>query len=208
MSFKECSIDEIPLRVFRISFTGELSFEINTPSRFGLYIWQKLLKAGEKFQLMPYGTEAMHVLRAERGFIIVGQETDGSVNPYDLGMNWIISKKKNDFIGKRSLSISSSHKDRKQLVGLLTKDPEKVIPEGAHAVEKPNQTPPVKMLGHVTSSYFSPNCNRSIALALIKNGHSRLGENLYFPLLNNETVEAKIVKPVFFDPKGVRINGI
>ena len=150
----------------------------------------------------------MHVLRAERGFIIVGQETDGSVNPFDLGMGWIVSKKKNDFIGKRSLQRHSSFENRKQLVGLLTEDPKKIIPEGAHAVETPRNNLPIKMLGHVTSSYFSPNCNRSIALGLIKNGHSRFGETVYFPLINNEVVSAKIVKPVFFDPKGVRIDVI
>ena len=103
MSFKDGTIDEIPVRIFRISFTGELSFEINTPARYGMHFWKILFKAGKEYGLTPYGTEAMHVLRAERGFIIVGQETDGSVSPYDLGMDWIISKKKNDFIGKRSL---------------------------------------------------------------------------------------------------------
>ena len=102
---------------------------------------------------MPYGTETMHVLRAEKGFIITGQETDGSVNPNDLGMNWIISNKKKDFIGKKSLSITSSLKNRKQLVGLLTNDPNKVLPEGAHAVKNINKRPPFEMLGHVTSSY-------------------------------------------------------
>ena len=157
---------------------------------------------------MPYGTEAMHVLRAEKGFIIIGQETDGSVNPIDLGMKWIISKKKNDFIGKRSLSITSSSKDRKQLVGLLTEDPKTIIPEGAHAVENIREKIPANMLGHVTSSYFSPNCNRSIALALIKNGHSRFGETLHFPLLNKKVISAKIVKPIFFDPKGEKLNGL
>ena len=123
-------------------------------------------------------------------------------------MNWIISKKKVDFIGKRSLKRLSSIKNRKQLVGLLTEDPKKVIPEGAHAVQNPYVPRPVKMLGHVTSSYYSPNCNRSIALALIKNGHSRFGETVYFPLLNDAVISAKIVKPVFFDPKGVRIDGL
>jgi len=208
MTFKDGKIDKIPVRIFRISFTGELSYEINTHARYGLQLWEKILKVGQKHQLMPYGTEAMHVLRAEKGFIIVGQETDGSVNPYDLGMDWIISKKKNDFIGKRSLERDLLSKDRKQLVGILTLDPTKVIPEGAHAIEDPNYKLPAKMLGHVTSSYYSPNCNRSIALALLKNGHSRIGETIFFPLLNRELVSAKIVKPVFFDPKGDRLNGI
>ncbi len=208
MTFKDGLIDNVPARIFRISFTGELSYEINVPSKHGLRIWQKILKNGEDFGLMPYGTEAMHVLRAEKGFIIVGQETDGSVNPVDLGMDWIISKKKNDFIGKRSLAITSSTNDRKQLVGIFTDDPNKVLPEGAHAVESSKEKTPVKMIGHITSSYFSPNCNRSIALGLIKNGHSKFGDTIYFPLLDKDVVSAKIVKPCFFDSKGERINGL
>ena len=208
MTFKVGSIEEIPVKIFRISFTGELSFEINVPSRYGLFLWEKIFKTGIKYGLMPYGTETMHVLRAEKGFIITGQETDGSVNPNDLGMNWIISNKKKDFIGKKSLSITSSLKNRKQLVGLLTNDPNKVLPEGAHAVKNINKRPPFEMLGHVTSSYYSPNCKRSIALALIKNGHSMYGEELFFPLLNNDVISAKVVKPVFFDPKGEKLNGI
>ena len=162
MTFKNGKIGGIPVRIFRISFTGELSYEINTPSRYGLYLWQKILKSGSKFNLMPYGTEAMHVLRAEKGFIIVGQETDGSVSPLDLGMDWIISKNKKDFIGKRSLKISSTIKNRKELVGILTDNSEQIIPEGAHSIEDVKSSPPVEMLGHVTSSYYSPNCIRSM----------------------------------------------
>ena len=210
MSFKEGMIDNIPVRVFRISFTGELSFEINAPARYGLQLWEKLIKAGKEFGLTPYGTEAMHVLRAERGFVIAGQETDGSVSPYDLGMGWIISKKKNDFIGKRSLERECMNAtNRKELVGLLTDDPEKVIPEGAHAIEVGSENLPEKnILGHVTSSYFSPNCRRSIAMALLKDGRSRKGSKVSIPLLSGELIEAKVVSPIFFDPNGVRKNGI
>ena len=121
---------------------------------------------------------------------------------------WIVSKKKPDFIGKRSLSIINSLKNRKQLVGIYTDDPNVVLPEGAHAVENPNKKQSNQMLGHVTSSYFSPNCNRSIALALIKNGHKRFGERICFPLLNKTIVNAKIVKPIFYDPNGDQIDSI
>ena len=210
MSFKEGEINGIPVRVFRISFTGELSFEINTPSRYGIELWEALIKNGNQFGLTPYGTEAMHVLRAERGFIIVGQETDGTVSPIDLGMDWIISKKKKDFIGKRSLERASmKQNDRKELVGLLSDDPNTVIPEGAHAIdEKDLELEEKNILGHVTSSYFSSNCKRSIAMALIKNGRARKGNKLVIPLLNGDKIKAKIVNPVFFDPNGVRKNGI
>jgi sarcosine oxidase subunit alpha len=210
MSFKNGFINDIPVRIFRISFTGELSFEINTPARYGLKLWETLMNSGKNFDLTPYGTESMHVLRAERGFIIVGQETDGSVSPIDLGMDWIISKKKSDFIGKRSLERISMHSNnRKELVGLLSTDPKKVIPEGAHAIETPKaEFPHDNILGHVTSSYYSPNCRRSIAMALIKGGKSKKGSKVWLPLLNGETIEAKVVNPVFFDPNGVRKNGI
>ena len=122
MSFKDATLAGLPVRIFRISFTGELSYEINTPARLGLALWKNIMAAGEEFGISPYGTEAMHVLRVEKGFIIVGQETDGSVTPQDLGMDWIVSSKKPDFIGKRALERASmSYDNRKQLVGHLPK---------------------------------------------------------------------------------------
>ena len=147
----------------------------------------------------------MHVLRAEKGFIIVGQETDGSVTPIDLDMDWIVSKKKYDFVGKRALNRSDTiKKDRKQLVGLKTKDPKKVLEEGAPLVENITSLP-MKMVGHVTSSYYSPNLNRSFALALIKGGLQKKGEKLYAPM-ENENIEVEITNPVFIDPQNKRIN--
>jgi len=209
MSMKQGHISGLPVRIFRVSFTGELSYEINVPARYGLALWQVLMKAGQDFHITPYGTEAMHVLRAEKGFIIVGQETDGTVTPLDLNMGWIVSKKKDDFIGKRALDRASmSFKGRKQLVGLKTTDPKQLIPEGAHAVFDPQQPTPMDMLGHVTSSYFSPNLNRSIAMGLLKDGLSLMGKKVYFPMLDgSEPIEATITDTVFYDPQGHRING-
>ncbi len=208
MSMKEGHIGGLPARIFRISFTGELSYEINVAARHGLALWTHLMKAGKPHGITPYGTEAMHVLRAEKGFIIVGQETDGSVTPHDLGMNWIVSKTKSDFIGKRALARETmAYDNRKQLVGLLCSEPSTVIPEGAHAVLDPDQPMPMEMLGQVTSSYFSPNCGRSIAMAMLKGGHARKGETVFFPMLDGTVLKAKIVDPVFFDPKGERIDG-
>ncbi|HLS69245.1 MAG TPA: sarcosine oxidase subunit alpha family protein, partial [Kiloniellales bacterium] len=147
MSMAEARIAGVKARIFRISFTGEVSFEINVPSRYGLAIWQSLIRVGQKYGITPYGTEAMHVLRAEKGFIIVGQESDGSVTPLDLGMEWIVSKKK-DFLGRRSLSRPDMLKpDRKQLVGLLSEDGREVLPEGAQLVESNRDIrPPVPMV--------------------------------------------------------------
>ena len=170
MSFQNIEIDGVHCRVMRISFTGEMCYEINVPSSYAKALWQKCFNLGQEYNITPYGTEAMHVLRAEKGFIIVGQETDGSVTPIDLDMSWIVSKKKYDFVGKRALYRSDTiREDRKQLVGIFTKDPNEVLEEGAQLVEKITPVP-IKMVGHVTSSYYSPNLGRSIALALVKEG--------------------------------------
>jgi sarcosine oxidase subunit alpha len=207
MSMREGTVAGIPARVFRISFTSELSYEINVPRRYGRALWEALMAAGEPHGITPYGTEAMHVLRAERGFIIVGQETDGSVTPIDLGMDWIVSKTKPDFIGKRGLARPDlQDPNRKQLVGLLTEDPNEVLPEGGQIVADVKPEPPMTMLGHVTSSYHSANCGRSIAMALLKGGHSRKGETLYVPL-QGKTVTVTVTDPVFFDKDGSRKDG-
>jgi sarcosine oxidase subunit alpha len=207
MSLREGTVAGIPARVFRISFTGELSFEINVPASYGHALWQSVLAAGEKYQIAPYGTEAMHVLRAERGFIIVGQETDGTTTPQDLGMDWIVSKQKPDFFGKRSFARPDTARgDRKHLVGLLSEDPKDVIPEGGQVVAELKEAPPMVMIGHVTSSYFSPNVGRSIAMALVKNGRNRLGDTVFIPLAGR-TIKAKVTEPKFFDPEGKRIDG-
>ena len=207
MGYTPGKVAGVPARIFRISFTGELSYEINVPASFGMAVWQTLMTAGERYGITPYGTEAMHVLRAEKGYIIVGQETDGSVTPLDLDMDWIVSKTK-DFVGKRSLSREDMAKpDRKQLVGLLTKDPQEVLPEGAQLVEQVLDKPPMPMLGHVTSSYWSPNCGRSIALALVKGGLARKGSTIFAPLADGKVVPCVVAEsPVFFDPKGERLK--
>ena len=160
---------------------------------------QILLDVVKKYEICPYGTEAIHGLRAEKGFIIVGQETDGTVTPVDLGMDWIISKTKPDFIGKRALSRRDIIKaDRKQLVGLLTDNATDMLPEGSQIVEEVLPKPPMSMIGHVTSSYFSPNCGRPIAMALIKSGRDRMGQTVYIPL-KNKSIAATITNVNFLD---------
>ncbi len=207
MSVRHGEVLGQPARIFRISFTGEGSWEINVAPSMGLALWEALMTAGAKYGVTPYGTEAMHVLRAEKGFIIVGQETDGSINPLDLGMEGMVSKTK-DFVGKRSLYRSDMAKtDRKQLVGILTEDPNEVLPEGAHLVADPKEPKPMTQLGHVTSSYWSPNLGRSIALALVKGGRARMGQTLHAPLLNGKVVPCKVGETVFWDKEGVRLRG-
>ncbi|MFL2543770.1 MAG: sarcosine oxidase subunit alpha family protein [Alphaproteobacteria bacterium] len=204
MSFKELKIDEVSCRVMRISFTGEICYEINIPASYALSLWNKCISLGENYNITPYGTEAMHVLRAEKGYIIVGQETDGSVTPIDLDMNWIVSKKKYDFIGKRALNRSDTVKeDRKQLVGILTVDPSIVLEEGSHLVEVETSLP-MPMVGHITSSYYSPNLGRSIALGLVKSGTRKKGVKLIVPTVN-KSIEVEITNPVFIDPENERL---
>ena len=149
----------------------------------------------------------MHVLRAEKGYVIVGQDTDGSITVDDLGMGWALSKTKADFIGKRSLSRPDSvREDRKQLVGLLTEDPNTVIPEGAQLVNDPNAPTPVPMVGHVSSSYWSACCGHSIAMALVKGGRQRIDETVYAPLADGRVIRATITEPLFYDKAGEKAN--
>ncbi|MEM7195299.1 MAG: sarcosine oxidase subunit alpha family protein [Pseudomonadota bacterium] len=200
MSTQSFEVAGIPARVFRISFTGELSYEINVPARYGLALWEAVMAAGDEFDICPYGTEAMHVLRAEKGFIIVGQDTDGTVTPMDLGMDWIVSKQKEDFLGRRSFSRSdTSREGRKQLVGILTEDPKVVLQEGAHLVSEVKSAPPMNMVGHVTSSYMSPNVGRSIALALVEDGHNKIGSTLSVALMDGSSQRVTITKPTFLE---------
>lgn len=206
MTWKSGTVTGVEARVMRISFSGELAYEVNVPANMGRAVWDAIMTAGAPFGITPYGTETMHVLRAEKGYIIVGQDTDGSVTPVDLGMGGLIAKSK-DFLGKRSLSRSDTAKpNRKQLVGLLTDDPQYVLPEGAQiTVEVPHGdiTP---MVGHVTSSYYSPVLQRSIALAVVRGGQEKVGQAVFLPLASGKNITAKICSPVFYDPEGVRQN--
>jgi sarcosine oxidase subunit alpha len=206
MSMREGTLAGFPVRVYRISFSGELSFEVATPADFGRGLWDAIVEAGDAFGLEVYGTEALHVLRAEKGFIVIGDETDGTTTPHDVGLHGLVSTKKRDFIGKRSLELPHlKDPNRKQLVGLLTEDPQEVLPDGAYAVAEVKAKPPMTMLGQVTSSYWSPTLERSIAMALIQNGRARMGETLSFPL-PDKVVRAKLVEPVFYDKEGKRQN--
>ena len=207
MSFKQGHIGGYPVRVFRISFSGELSYEVATPANFGQGLWNAFMEAGDEFGLSAYGTEALHVLRAEKGYIVVGDESDGTVTPIDVGLEGMVSKKKADFIGKRSLEQSFlKGPNRKQLVGLLTEDPTEVLPDGAYAVAVVKDKPPMEMIGQVTSSYMSPTLGRSIAMALIQNGRARMGEVISFPLEGGKVMKATITDTVFYDKEGGRLH--
>jgi sarcosine oxidase subunit alpha len=207
MAIREGHICGIPTRLFRVSFTGELGFEVNVPAAYGRAAWERLMAAGADYGITPYGTETMHILRAEKGYIIVGQDTDGTVTPFDAGLDWAVGKKKPDFVGKRSLArpdlIAAG---RRQLIGLLTEDPAEVLEEGAQIVFDPRQAIPMTMVGHVTSSYWSEALGRSVALAVINGGKQRMGETVYVPM-PGKVHRAVISGMVFYDPEGAQLDG-
>jgi sarcosine oxidase, subunit alpha len=206
MSVGRGRICGVPMLLFRVSFTGELGFEINVAADHGLRVWNAVYEAGAKFGIAEYGTETMHVLRAEKGYIIVGQDTDGTVTPDDAGLTWAIGKNKADFVGKRSLRRASMQAlDRKQLVGLRSKDNRTVLEEGAQIAELPGQKPPMRLTGHVTSSYASSVLKHPIALGMIAGGRARIGQSLYVPMPDGD-VEIEVTAPVFYDSQGSRIN--
>lgn len=207
MSVAGAQICGIPTRLFRVSFSGELGFEVNVPSDYGLAVWEAIHAAGADQGMVVYGTETMHVLRAEKGYIIVGQDTDGTMTPDDAGLSWAIGKAKSDFVGKRSLARASMQAPaRKQLVGLRTKEPKVVLEEGAQVAEKAGLKAPMPLLGHVTSSYFSAALGTSIALAVVSGGRARMGQTLYVPMPEGD-IAVEVSSPVFYDPAGARING-
>lgn len=207
MAVRQGHICGVETRLFRVSFTGEAGFEVNVPSDHGRAVWEAIWAEARKHGAGTYGTEAMHVLRAEKGYLIVGQDTDGSVTPDDAGLAWAIGRQKRDFVGKRSLRRPDMLKpDRKQLVGLLTADPAAMLEEGAQIVAAPAPRAGTPALGHVTSSYRSATLGRSIALAMLAGGRGRLGERLYIPMPTGD-LAVTVTSPVFVDPQGARLNG-
>ncbi|MEL6450836.1 MAG: sarcosine oxidase subunit alpha family protein [Pseudomonadota bacterium] len=207
MEWADGTLGGFQVRVYRISFSGELSYEIAVRASDGAAFWEALMTVGNALGVMPYGTEALHILRAEKGFIMIGDETDGTVIPQDLGLHWALSKKKDDYLGKRAHTRSHmADPERWQLVGLQTVDGS-VLPDGAYAVaEGTNDNGQACVQGRVTSSYHSPNLGRGIAMGLVLHGPDRMGEVLRFPGTDGTTYAATIVSPVFYDPEGEKQN--
>jgi sarcosine oxidase subunit alpha len=211
MTFRETTLASgVPARICRISFSGELAYEVNVSGWYGLAVWEEVFAAGTDLGITPYGTETMHVLRAEKAFPIVGQDTDGTVTPQDLGMAWVVSTKK-DFVGRRSYTrTDTAREDRKHLVALLTEDGTTRLPEGTQLVAPGVPvTPgagPVPMLGHVTSSYASEALGRPFALALVADGRNRIGQTLVAPV-GEDLVPVTVAEPVLYDPEGTKRDG-
>jgi sarcosine oxidase, subunit alpha len=211
MALRHTALDGVPIMLARISFSGELAYEVYVNPWYAVDVWQRLLDAGRPHAITPYGTETMHVLRAEKGYPIIGQDSDGTVTPHDLGMAWAVSRKKPDFVGKRSFARAANRDPlRKQLVGLLPVDRGTVLPEGSQIVEFRADgvlpPPPVPMLGHVTSSYRSAALGRPFALALVKGGRARIGDTVHVPV-DGTLVPVEVTGPVLVDPEGARRDG-
>jgi len=208
MAWRDTVVAGLTARVARISFSGELAYEINVAWHDAAALWDAVWRMGSPIGLTPYGTEAMHVLRAEKGYPIIGQDTDGTVTPQDLGMSWVVSKKKVDFIGKRSFARADNLRpDRKHLIALLPDEPHLLLPEGAQIVEMAQlPAPPVPMLGHVTSSYPSAALGGTFALALLKSGRERIGQRLYV-VVDDVPRPVTVAGPVVVDPDGARRDG-
>ncbi len=221
MSVRDGVVAGLAARVFRVSFTGEMSFEINVAARHGLKLWEALCEGGGEYGLQPVGSEANHVLRIEKGYISIGHEADGLVSPDDLGLAWAVRFGKPDFIGKLSLQRSPGlDQPRRQLVGLITNDPQQVLAEGAQlllpatgrarAVGQRLVDTGVSSAGYVTASVMSPTLGRSIALALLENGRQHIGETIDVTVeagTGLSCIHAVVAEPVFFDPQGTRLHG-
>ncbi|WP_374431132.1 sarcosine oxidase subunit alpha family protein [Tabrizicola sp.] len=207
MQWADGRLAGFPVRVYRISFSGELSYEIAVPASHGAAFWEACTKAGQALGAMPYGTECLHIMRAEKGFIMIGDETDGTVIPQDLGLDWAISKKKADYLGKRGQERTYlASPDRWKLVGFDTLDGS-VIPDGSYIIaDGVNANGQRNVQGRVTSTYYSPTLKRGIAMGLLKHGPSRMGEIVEFNTAAGGTVKAKVRDTVFFDKDGEKQN--
>ena len=207
MQWADGTLAGFPVRVYRISFSGELSYEIAVPASHGAAFWEACTKAGQALGAMPYGTECLHIMRAEKGFIMIGDETDGTVIPQDLNLGWAISKKKTDYLGKRGQERNHlADPNRWKLAGFETLDGS-VIPDGAYIpAEGHNPNGQRNTQGRVTSTYFSPTLKKGIAMGLILGGMERAGEVVEFTRMEGGTVKARVVDPVFYDKEGEKQN--
>ena len=206
MGYIEGDLFGVPARIFRISFSGELAYEINVQSDHGLFMWEKMMEIGKDYGIQPYGTEALSTLRIEMGHV-AGPELDGRTIPYDVSLDGMVSKKK-DFIGKRSLSkIAFNQSDRQKIVGLIPADRKTSIPEGSHLVVDQNAKLPNPKLGHVSSSCWSVENNNPFSLAILKDGKNMIGKKLFaVSPLKNKSIEVEVISSHYVDHEGKRVR--
>lgn len=205
MTAREGRIGDAPVRIMRVSFSGELSFEVSVPWSRGAALWTRLMEQGADLGVTPFGLESLMVMRIEKGFLHVGTETDGATMPQDIGLGEIIAKKAEDFVGRRStMTPEGKRADRQQLVGLESSE---VLPAGAHVVPLDFKAVPATTQGWVTSSVYSPTLQRPVAMAVIARGTERMGETVkVYDAVAARTFDARIVAPAAYDPKGERLH--
>ncbi len=202
MSLRQGRFAGVPARLYRVSFSGELGYEINVPARYGASLWTELLKTGADFGVMPYGLEAVQLLRLEKGYLHIGADTDGTTTPADVGWGEVAARKKADFIGKRSLTRPDNLRaDRLQLVGLAANDARLLVP-GAH-LRLPGTAEGSD--GWITSAGHSPALGKAVALAMLRGGRARLGQAVFVHDLGRQG-EATVVSTPFLDPEGKRLH--
>jgi len=206
MGYIEGNLFGVKAKIFRISFSGELAYEINVESDYGLFMWEKMMEIGKEFKIQPYGTEALSTLRIEMGHV-AGPELDGRTIPYDVSLEGLVSKKK-DFIGKRSLQKEAfNNSDRQKIVGLVPTDKKTSIPEGSHLVVDKNAKLPNPKLGHVSSSCWSVENNNPFSLAIVKDGKNMIGKKLFaVSPLKNTSIEVEVISSHYVDHEGKRVR--
>ena len=206
MGYTESNLFGVSARIFRISFSGELAYEVNVESGYGNFMWEKIIEVGKKFKIQPYGTEALSTLRIEMGHV-AGSELDGRTIPYDNGLDGLVSKKK-DFIGKRSLTRKAfTDQTRQRVVGVVPIDKKTSIPEGSHLVKDANAKLPNPKLGHISASCWSVEHNNPFSLAILKDGKNMIGQKLFaLSPLKNKSIPVEIVSSHYVDPKGERVR--
>jgi sarcosine oxidase subunit alpha len=207
MALAEGRVEGVPARIARVSFTGERSYEISVPAGYGASLWEHLLACGRFASLTPYGLEALMTLRTEKGYILIGRDTDGVTLPQDLGVLGPLRNKTIDYVGRRSLMTPEAQRDdRRQLIGLAAADPAQPLPNGAHVVAGKGSA--LRSIGFVTSSYASPTLGRPVALALVERGRALVAERAALSLYHlGRSFRATAVNPTFWDPEGVRLHG-
>jgi sarcosine oxidase subunit alpha len=206
MGYKEADLFGVSARIFRISFSGELAYEINVESSYGMFMWEKIIELGKEMNIEPYGTEALSTLRIEMGHV-AGSEIDGRVISSDLYLEGMLSKKK-DFIGKRSLNRTAFlNSERQKIVGVVPLDKKTMIPEGSHLVNDKNAKLPNPKLGHISASCWSVEYNNPFSLAILKDGKKKIGDKLYaLSPLKNKCIPVEVVSSHYVDPKGERVR--
>ena len=206
MAIATGTLDGIPVRVLRASYTGELCYELNVPADRGAALWERLLQHGEDLQPVPIGIETLTVLRTEKGYLHVGSDTDGNTTPRDVGWGRVADRKEGEFLGKRSLSRSfNTSGGRLEFVGLTPEQQDGVLIAGAHVIDTRHSSAPAPTQGYVTSACYSPNLQRYVGLGLVRDGSKRLGEtvNVYD---NGQVQGARISAPAAWDPEGGRLH--